>query len=330
MGTISWNLCDGCGMPLAPPELDGLGFDWVHKCCVVYLHHDPDFERFATIGGLKLWKRKHANETLSDKFRPLTAYPGDFQELHLLARRLFKNPNLSEIEALDEIGRWCFDQFGWNATWFDLLHWRNVLLLMRWATRTTTEKPAIYISYAWGDDQSDAGRQRTAVVDGICKVIDEVGYEVLKDDRVLESGDWIMPFTKEIGRGDHVIVILSQKYLHSRYCMTELLHIYNWSQGDKEHFLKRVIPVVLDDACDVSDKNGRLKYAEFWKAEMEKMESQLPQLGTLDFEHYQLIKQWHAVIGNILGFISDTLHPHGTDAIAKDGFAAVRKMLPCD
>ncbi len=32
-------------------------------------------------------------------------------------------------------------------------------------------------------------------------------------------------------------------------------------------------------------------------------------------------------IGNILGFIADTRHPHGFDAIVKDDFAAVRGML---
>lgn len=190
-----------------------------------------------------------------------------------------------------------------------------------------SSKPAIYVSYAWGDDQSDAGRQREAAVAGLCGMLDREGYEVLKDDRTLRPGDWISTFMRAIGRGDHVLVILSEKYLLSPYCMTELFYTYSRSLGEKDEFLKRVIPVVLDDASDVSSVRGRLKYARHWETEFQEMEPDLRLLGQPDFERYQLIKQWHGAIGNILGFIADTLHPQGFDAIVKDDFAAVREML---
>ena len=45
----------------------------------------------------------------------------------------------------------------------------------------------------------------------------------------------------------HVIVVFSDKYLRSPYCMTELHSIYQRSVGDKEDFLRRIIPLVLDD-----------------------------------------------------------------------------------
>ena len=118
-----------------------------------------------------------------------------------------------------------------------------------------------------------------------------------------------------------------EKYLLSPYCMTELFYTYSRSLGEKDEFLKRVIPVVLDDASEVSRVRGRLKYARHWETEFKEMEPDLRLLGQLDVERYQLIKQWHGVIGNILCFIADTLHPHGFDAIVKDDFAAVRAML---
>lgn len=191
-----------------------------------------------------------------------------------------------------------------------------------------TGKPAIYVSYAWGDEKTDAGRQREATVVGLCRLLDRSGYKVIKDDHDLRYGDWISTFMKAIGRGDHVLVILSEKYLCSPNCMTELFYIYSRSLGEKEEFLKRVIPVVIDDAREITDWRGRLKYSQYWETEFRDMEPHLGSLGQPDIERYQLIKQWHGVIGNILGFIADTLHPHGFDAIVKDDYAGVRQMLP--
>lgn len=188
-------------------------------------------------------------------------------------------------------------------------------------------KPAIYVSFAWGDDKTVAGRQREAVVAGLCGMLDRDGYEVLKDDRVLRPGDWISTFMKAIGRGDHVLVILSEKYLLSPYCMTELFKIYERSMGDKEDFLHRLIPVNVGDTGKFDDWQIVLKYVEHWKSKFTGMEPHLKDLGRTQFDRYKLVKQWHGEIGDMLGFIADELHPHDFEAIVKDDFAAVRAML---
>ena len=190
-----------------------------------------------------------------------------------------------------------------------------------------SNKPAIYVSYAWGDDQSDAGRKRETAVAGLEAMLKSDGYEVLKDDRTLRPGDWISTFTKAIGRGDHVLVILSEKYLLSPYCMTELFKIYERSMGDKKDFLDRVIPVNVGDTGKFDDWQIVLKYVEHWKSNFTGMEPHLKDLGRSQFDRYKLIKQWHGEIGDMLGFIADELHPHDFDAIVKDDFAAVREML---
>ena len=61
-------------------------------------------------------------------------------------------------------------------------------------------------------------------------------------------GELISGFMKRIGLADHVIAVLSDKYLRSPYCMTELHSIYQRSLGEKEDFLRRVIALTLDDA----------------------------------------------------------------------------------
>ena len=190
-----------------------------------------------------------------------------------------------------------------------------------------SSKPAIYVSYAWGDDKSDAGRQREAVVVGLCGMMDRDGYEVLKDDRTLRPGDWISTFMKAIGRGDRVLIIFSKKYLLSQYCMTELFYIYSRSLGEKEDFLKRLIPVNIGDTGRFDDWQTVKEYADHWESVYTKMEPDLKNFGTPQFDLFKRIKRWHAEIGDMLGFIADELHPHDFEAIVKDDFAAVRVML---
>lgn len=64
----------------------------------------------------------------------------------------------------------------------------------------------------------------------------------------MRPGDLISGFMKRIGLADHVIVVLSDKYLRSPYCMTELHYIYQRSFGEKEDFLYRIFPLRLTDA----------------------------------------------------------------------------------
>ena len=83
---------------------------------------------------------------------------------------------------------------------------------------------------------------------------------------------------KRIGWADHVIVVLSDKYLHSPYCMTELYGIYQRSVGEKEDFLRRIIPLALDDAR-FGTWRDRDSYAAHWETEFKEMEQAFRRLG---------------------------------------------------
>lgn len=192
---------------------------------------------------------------------------------------------------------------------------------------TPSDAKAIYISYAWGDDLTEAGRQRGEVVERLCDKLNEWGHEIVRDKDRLRNGDLVSKFMQDVGRGNRVLVILSEKYLHSPNCMTELFYVYQRSIGDKDEFLRRVIPVVVDDARSITNWRERARYADHWQREFKEMEPQLSLLGVDDQKQYRLVKQWHGVIGDILGFISDKLHPHGFDNIVKDDFTAVRELL---
>jgi internalin A len=186
--------------------------------------------------------------------------------------------------------------------------------------------PDIFVSYAWGDDSSEDARKRTEIVDRLCETLEQDGWNILRDKTDMRSGDLISGFIKRIGLADHVIVVLSDKYLRSTYCMTELHYIYQRSLGEKEDFLRWIIPMRLADAR-FGTWRDRVAFAEYWEAEFKAMEEKFRQLGTADFALYRSMQEWHNRIGDMLAYVNDVLTPHGFDEIVKDDFAALRQML---
>jgi internalin A len=164
------------------------------------------------------------------------------------------------------------------------------------------------------------------VVDRLCETLGQDGWNVLRDSTVLHAGELISGFMKRIGLADHVIVVLSDKYLRSPYCMTEMHSIYQRSVGEKEDFLRRIIPLRLDDAR-FGTWRDRLVYTAHWQTEFEEMELHFKDLAESDFRLYKAMQEWHNRIGDMLAYINDILHPHGFDDIVKDDFAGLRQML---
>jgi internalin A len=196
-----------------------------------------------------------------------------------------------------------------------------------WPPPPPNEPATVYISYAWGDDTNEAGRQRGEIADKLCEVVEREGFRMLRDKREMRTGDWISTFMERIGRGAHILVVLSEKYFQSRYCMRELHSIYERSLGNKEDFLQRVMPVFLDDVASLGGLSSYMPYVEAWKRECDEMERQVAHWGKDEFELYQRMRKWQIDLGNIVGFLTDPVYPRGRGAIEKDDYAALKEML---
>jgi len=191
---------------------------------------------------------------------------------------------------------------------------------------TNKSTPKIFVSYAWGDDSSDDARKRGEVVERLCETLRKEDWNIIRDKNAVRSGDLISDFMKLIGLADHVIVVLSDKYLRSPYCMIELHSIYQRSVGDKEDFLRRIIPLMLADA-KFGTPEDRVEYARHWETRYLKLKSNLDYLAVDDFRLYQNMKKWYVDVGDMLAYVNDVLVPCGFDNIVKDDFAALRQML---
>ncbi|WP_260447072.1 TIR domain-containing protein [Nostoc sp. 2RC] len=124
----------------------------------------------------------------------------------------------------------------------------------------------IYISYAWKDNNSELGRQREELVDKICEALISQRYNLIRDRNHLTIGKSIQKFMQEIGRGNYVIVVVSDKYLRSEYCMFEAIEIIK-----HKDYEQKVFPVVLEDA-NIYSKEGKSDYLKYWQEQREKAE----------------------------------------------------------
>ncbi len=183
----------------------------------------------------------------------------------------------------------------------------------------------VYISYAWGDDR-ETGPSREDIVDRLFESLAADGYDVRRDKMDLGYKGLISQFMTEIGRGVCVVVVISDKYLRSPYCMWELLQIYRNLQ-----FRERICPIVLADA-QIHSVDGRIEYTEFWHKERKRVDTRVKKLGieALSTEgtlrEAEKIREISHTVDKLLTFVADmnTLNP---DLLAANNFETLKRAI---
>ena len=173
------------------------------------------------------------------------------------------------------------------------------------------KKPEYFVSYAWGDDTPE-GRKREDAVNRICEHARARKIIVLRDKDMMRLGDSIPKFMQRLVTGDRVIVVLSNKYLTSPFCMYELYEIWRQCKDDAA-FLKQIRVFTLPDA-EIWSVYERAQRAAYWKDETSRLEELVEYsgydiLGQEDFKQYKLMKDFSSHIGDILYTVATTLLP---------------------
>lgn len=134
---------------------------------------------------------------------------------------------------------------------------------------------SVFISYAWG-------AEREEIVNQADQALQKRGIKIIRDKRELGYKGSINAFMERIGRGDCVILVISDKYLRSPNCMYELVEI-----AENRHFMDRVFPIVLQDA-DIYNPVHRIRYIKHWE---EKRAELAEAIKTLDPANLQGIRE---------------------------------------
>ena len=130
-------------------------------------------------------------------------------------------------------------------------------------------KTDIFISYARGDQKTEDGKKRQLVVDKILDSLKEKGHNVFIDiEQILFKGS-IKNFMQNLGKAKYIIIILSDKYLKSKWCMMEVVMMIDFPD-----FRDRIFPIVLEDAT-IYDASGRADYVIYWQERIKELEGKI-------------------------------------------------------
>ncbi|MBX3326635.1 MAG: TIR domain-containing protein [Nitrospira sp.] len=190
-------------------------------------------------------------------------------------------------------------------------------------------EPQIFISYAWGDD-TPAGRQRGKVTDDLCAPLGQQGIKIHRDRDEMRPGDLISEFMDRLAEGDFVIVVMSDKYLRSEYCMYELFRIYRNCADKPDRFLKKVIPIILPDSR-IDSTDDRLERAIYWTNEEAKLKRRVKKnieaVGPKLYTKFRSMGEFARHTSDMLEYLVDKLQPRDFDRQAKEGFKEVVEQI---
>ncbi len=167
--------------------------------------------------------------------------------------------------------------------------------------------PEIFFSYAWGDEHETSG-SREEIVDKLYENLKNDGFSLKRDKVDLGYKGLISDFMKNIGRGDFVVVAISDKYLKSTYCMYELYEIYRNSRLETKDFVNRIYPIRVE-SLKLDDPDVLDVYFEYWENLEKKWENLIVKRGTrittAQKAEYDKIKEIAAKLGDLLDILKD-------------------------
>ncbi|MBU1369535.1 MAG: TIR domain-containing protein [Bacteroidetes bacterium] len=188
--------------------------------------------------------------------------------------------------------------------------------------------PEIFFSYAWGDKE-EKGESREAVVNEVYEALKKEGYIVIRDKMDLGYRGFISEFIDRIGKGDLIVVVTSDKYFRSPYCMYELYKIALDSKLDKHHFTDRILPIAVE-FIDFADPVVFELYDDYWESKYNEMDDlfkrKTKRMQQPQFDLFKKIRTINENFGNLSGWISD-MNCLNLDILSKSNFEIIRYAI---
>ncbi len=128
---------------------------------------------------------------------------------------------------------------------------------------------AVFVSYAWGEESE-------SLVDQLEQVFAKQGIYVTRDKKDIDYKESIGDFERRLGRGQCIILVISDKYLRSEHCMYELGEV-----NKNRNLRNRIFPIVLADAR-IYRSVDRLAYFNHWDEQIEQLKQAIKQTDVIN------------------------------------------------
>lgn len=152
---------------------------------------------------------------------------------------------------------------------------------------------------------------------------------VVRDKEDVGYKGSISDFMKTIGKGNSIIVAISDKYLKSENCMFEMYEIFRNAKLEKEGFIEKIYPIRIE-SIRLSDPLVLDTYFEHWEKKEKDWEQLIVKRGTRisseQQEQYRRIKAIAHELGDFLAFLNDINAKTKAD-LSKNNFEEIKKAI---
>lgn len=148
----------------------------------------------------------------------------------------------------------------------------------------------IFISYNWGLKES---------AQNLFEFLTSSGFSVSMDDHDLSYKDKISTFMESIRQSDFAILLISDEYLKSANCMTEVLHVLK--DRDCQH---KILPVRHKNASffKIAD---RLSYVSYWDSQVNDIRAHISKVDIASaIDEIKNLKTAQTISQEINGFLA--------------------------
>jgi len=193
------------------------------------------------------------------------------------------------------------------------------------AIPNTTDTTRIYFSYSWKDTPEDQQSKVNQLYDSL----KSKGYNVLVDKEEIQYGASIKAYMEELGRGDLILVFLSDHYMRSAYCMFELSEIGRNAKWDSNIFRNRILPIPLEelrfDQIAVLDA-----FFDYWEKQEKEWEEFIQRrtgrISAGHYNRYESIKKIHQQFGELSAWLAD-INASKIELLSQNDFETVEQAI---
>jgi hypothetical protein len=268
-----------------------------------------------TVTGLS--KDFQVNLVLQNAIKKLTPIPSieyrfiDYGGKHLFALKVDKS---DEMVAYDQVnyGVKRKEIYAITATLRNNSPMDKLDDITRLHSSAKPYQKSIFISYNWTHKET-----ATKLYDYLINA----GYSVKIDNHVMRYKDQISSFMASIRESDFAILIISDEYLKSANCMTEVLHILK-----EKDCIKKILPIRHANV-KFFKTHDRLAYVTYWTKQVEETEELLKGIdATLAIEELKKLKTIKVISQEINDFLS-TLSDMITNTIEEQERDSYREII---
>ncbi|MEP4039216.1 toll/interleukin-1 receptor domain-containing protein [Pseudophaeobacter sp.] len=166
-----------------------------------------------------------------------------------------------------------------------------------------------FVSYAWGDTDNP---DRARIVDDFCERAAAEGTLIRRDKNEIAFGNSISEFMDKLVQGDRILIVLTEKYLHSVPCMTELYQIWHHAGHNSGEFFEKV-RLFTAEGTEIFDSVGRALIGKHWAKEYDRQKPFLEYMGDKDRVAHNRLQRFYTHVPDILEAIADKLQPRSLD-----------------